>query len=146
MPKLIHKGVVMADQRPLDHIKTVDQWLDLPDKKGSPVRLNQDESPAPLFDMLSTIELIIIDFTSFMDGRGFSHARDLRERGYTGELRASGNFIVDQLHYLQRCGFDSFELGDTVDLEDALSQLKVFDEHYQGAIDEPQPLFKRRRA
>ncbi len=146
MPRLIHKGAVTADRWPIDHIKTLEQWLTLPDKTGYAVRLNQDESPALLFDGLSTIELVIINFTTFMDGRGFSHARDLRERGYAGELRASGNFIIDQLYYLQRCGFDSFELGDTMDLEDALLQLQVFDEHYQGAVDEPQPLFRRRRA
>ena len=68
----------------------------------------------------------------------------LRERGFTGELRAVGDFIRDQLHYLNRCGFNAFQLADEAQLVGALSSLDAFTEHYQAASDQPQPLFRRR--
>lgn len=94
---------------------------------------------------LKNTPLIAIEFTTFMDGRAFSIARTLREQfDYTGELRALGNFIPDQLHYLSRCGFDAFQFPD--DVEDSTIQecLNAFSEHYQAAVDDPQPLFRRR--
>ena len=144
MPELIHRGVIEQDRWHAGHIKTLEQWLALPGKAATAVCLEQDQPPTPLLEHLGVIELVVINFTNFMDGRGFSYARELRECGYAGELRASGNFIVDQLHYLQRCGFDSFEFDDGINSEDALAYLRIFGEHYQGAIDEPQPLFRRR--
>lgn len=90
--------------------------------------------------------LICIDFHSFMDGRGFTLGRSLREHlDYQGELRATGNFIQDQLYYLARCGFNSFELGEAISVDSALTSLKDFSISYQAAIDEPQPLFRRRK-
>ena len=70
--------------------------------------------------------------------------RDLREHGYRGELRAVGAFLPDQMHYLRRCGFDAFQFNDESRLEEGLRQLDIFSEHYQGAMDEPRPLFRRR--
>jgi uncharacterized protein (DUF934 family) len=144
MHNIIHRGVIEKDRWPHDHIKSLTDWEALPHKSGTAVQLEQEQLPAPLFKHLGVIELIAINFTNFMDGRGFSHARELRERGYKGELRATGNFLIDQSHYLQRCGFDSFEFAEDINLEDALLQLNPFDEHYQGAIDNPTPLFSRR--
>jgi len=144
MPELIHKGVIEEDRWHTGHIKSLEQWLELPGKAATAVCLQQDEPPTPLFEHLAVIGLVVINFSNFMDGRSFSYARELRDRGYTGELRASGNFLADQLHYLQRCGFDSFEFDDDIPIEDALAQLAIFDEHYQAATDEPEPLFRRR--
>jgi uncharacterized protein (DUF934 family) len=144
MHNIIHKGVIEKDRWPHDHIKVLADWEALPHKSGTAVQLGQEQSPLPLFEYLSVIELIAIHFTNFMDGRAFSHARELREHGYKGELRATGGFITDQLHYLTRCGFDSFEFTEDINLEHALLQLNPFDEHYQGAMDNPTPLFNRR--
>ena len=144
MPKLVKNGAIVEDRWPADHIKSLEQWQALPGKAGTAVQLEDYQPPAPLADHLSEIQLVVIHFTSFMDGRGFSYARELREGGYTGELRAAGHFLPDQLHYLQRCGFDSFEFNDEIRLEDILSQLNAFNEHYQAACDEPEPLFRRR--
>jgi uncharacterized protein (DUF934 family) len=144
MHNIIHKGVIEKDRWPHDHVKPLADWEALPHKSGTAVQLEQDQPPAPLFQHLNVIELIAIHFTNFMDGRAFSYARELRERGYKGELRATGNFISDQLHYLQRCGFDSFEFAEDINLEQALLQLNPFNEHYQGATDNPTPLFNRR--
>lgn len=144
MPKLVKNGTIVEDRWPADHIKTLEQWQALPGKAGTAVQLEPDQPPTPLLQHLSAIQLVVIHFTNFMDGRGFSYARELRERGYSGELRAAGNFLPDQLHYLQRCGFDSFQFDDDIRLEDALSHLNAFSEHYQAASDEPKPLFRRR--
>ena len=81
----------------------------------------------------------IVPFDQFKDGRGYSTARLLRERfGFTGELRAVGDILRDQLAFLERCGFDSFEYaGGTA----AVEALKAFDEIdivYQTATDRRQ--------
>jgi uncharacterized protein (DUF934 family) len=70
---------------------------------------NTDDVQA-LSDRLAGVKLIVLNFPKFTDGRAYSQARLLRERlGYTGELRATGAVFLDQLPFLLRCGFDSFE-------------------------------------
>lgn len=71
--------------------------------------LGNTEDVLRLGDRLNGIELIVLDFPKFTDGRAYTQARLLRERlGYAGELRASGAVFIDQLPFLLRCGFDSF--------------------------------------
>jgi uncharacterized protein (DUF934 family) len=125
-------------------ICNLEQWLRLQDKNGSAVQLEPGQEPAPLLDYLEQIQLVVIRFAVFTDGRGFSYARELREHGYQRELRAAGHFIRDQLTYLRRCGFDAFQLSDESGLEEALASLKDFSEYYQASIDQPLPLFRRR--
>ena len=69
-------------------ILSLDQWLQLTDKSRARVDAGAGASPAPLFEHLQVIPLIAINFPVFTDGRGFSYGRELRERGFTGELRA----------------------------------------------------------
>ncbi|GAB4363964.1 MAG: DUF934 domain-containing protein [Oricola sp.] len=64
---------------------------------------------APFFGHIS---LIIVDFPSFADGRGFSLARRLRQAGYTGRLRAEGHVIADQYAHARRVGFDEVAIPD----------------------------------
>ncbi len=155
MPKLIKDGAVTNDDRWLavetesdqvadGHIATLAQWQALADKSGSAVQLEPGDSVEPLLPHLSDISLVAVNFPVFTDGRGFSYGRELRERGYTGELRAVGGFIRDQLHYLKRCGFSAFQMDDEGAMQDAIASLADFDEHYQAAIDQPLPLFRRR--
>lgn len=154
MPRLIRDGAIVEDRwlpaepdnpAPSDnHVLGLEQWLALEDRSGEPVQLEPGQAPTPLFTDLDTIPLIMINFPAFMDGRGFSYARELRERGYRGELRAVGHFIRDQLNYLQRCGFNAFQMADQSQLEEALGSLDDFTEYYQAAIDQPLPLFRRR--
>jgi uncharacterized protein (DUF934 family) len=125
-------------------VATLDQWLRLDKKSVSAVQLEPGQAPAPLLDHLDELVLVVINFPVFTDGRGFSYARELRERGYRGELRASGNFIRDQLTYLQRCGFNAFRMADEEQLASALDSLADFSESYQAAPDQPLPLFRRR--
>lgn len=58
------------------------------------------------------LEMIRIDFPSFADGRGFTIARQLRLRGFTGRLRAAGHVISDQYAMARRSGFDEVEISD----------------------------------
>ena len=59
---------------------------------------------------LHGVKLVVLSFPKFTDGRAYSQARLLRGRlGYGGELRATGNVLRDQLPFMLRCGFDSFE-------------------------------------
>ena len=66
---------------------------------------------------LDHVAVIALEFAVFKDGRAYSYARLLRERwGFTGELRAVGDVLLEQLHFMQRVGFDAFELksGDPI--------------------------------
>jgi uncharacterized protein (DUF934 family) len=141
MPRLIKNGTIIQEDA-LDALN-LEQWL-TEDSKAQAVYLEPGEAPLPLFDHLGEIPVIAINFPAFMDGRGFSYARELRERGYSGELRATGHFIRDQLAYLARCGFDAFQMEDEAQLDDALASLGDFSEAYQAAADQPLPLFRRR--
>jgi len=109
------------------------------------VWLDSDEGPEELVPFLDQLNLIAINFPAFADGRGYSYARLLRDRyGYTGELRAVGDVLHDQLFYLGRCGFDSFAVREDKDAEVALSGLNDFSVSYQAACDKSAPLFRRR--
>ena len=96
---------------------------------------------------LDAFAVIALNFPSFTDGRHFSSARLLRERyGYRGEIRAIGDVLRDQLFYLQRCGFDAFAIRADRCPHDALAGLTDFSLSYQAAVDQPEPLFRRRSA
>ena len=60
------------------------------------------------------LEMIRIDFPSSADGRGFTIARALRLRGFTGRLRAKGHLLADQYAMARRAGFDEVEVHDDI--------------------------------
>lgn len=97
---------------------------------------------------LAHFAVIAVEFPKFTDGRGYSQARLLRERhGYTGELRAVGDVLHDQLFFMARVGFDAFALKDGKNAEYALAAgFATFSEAYQTGVDRPQPFFRRRAA
>jgi uncharacterized protein (DUF934 family) len=75
------------------------------------VILTSAESPETLGSDLERLSLVVLRFPKFRDGRPFSWARMLRTRlGYTGEVRASGDYLYDQIAFLARVGVDAFEL------------------------------------
>jgi uncharacterized protein (DUF934 family) len=82
------------------------------------------------------LDLVTLHFPKFSDGRAYSQARLLRGRlGYAGELRATGNVLRDQLPFLLRCGFDSFE-SEQQGFAEALTKARtVFSVVYQPAED-----------
>ena len=107
--------------------------------------LDSHHDSATLADVLPRVALIAINFPKFTDGRGYSIASTLRSRfGYRGELRAIGDVLQDQLFYLQRVGFNAFALRADKDIDSAVKSLGDFSETYQGAVDQPLPLFRRR--
>ena len=106
-----------------------------------------DELAHTVKDDLGQFAVVAVDFPKFSDGRGYSIAYNLRKRlGYQGELRAIGDVLRDQLLFHSRCGFDAFAVREDKDINDALNAFNEFSEQYQGATDNPEPLFRRRAA
>ncbi len=105
------------------------------------------DDPAEIAGELPRIDIVAVHFPKFTDGRGYSTAALLRQRhGYRGELRAFGDVGRDQLYYLARVGFDSFRLAAHHDPRAALAAFGELRVRYQGAVDDPVPLFRRREA
>lgn len=71
-----------------------------------------DVSIASLKGLFENAAMIRIPFPSFADGRGFSLAKQLRQQGYDGRLRAVGHVIADQYGFARDCGFDEVEIDD----------------------------------
>ncbi|WP_199136469.1 DUF934 domain-containing protein [Delftia sp. ASV31] len=91
---------------------------------------------------LTGVQRIDLHFPKFTDGRAFSQARLLRKRlGFQGEIRATGDVLIDQLVQMQRCGFDVAVLREGVDIADAQRQLDRFHGFYQGDAVHPEPHF-----
>jgi uncharacterized protein (DUF934 family) len=108
------------------------------------VWLAPDEQAAAIKDDLARFGVVAVDFPKFSDGRGYSTAFNLRRRlAYTGELRAIGDVLRDQLWPLSRVGFDAFATRQDRSIVDALKGLSVFSETYQASVDQPLPLFRR---
>ncbi|MYN29014.1 DUF934 domain-containing protein [Duganella sp. CY42W] len=108
------------------------------------VWIASDERAETLKDLLDQFPLIAVDFPKFTDGRGYSIAYNLRTRlGWTGELRAVGDVLRDQLFSMQRVGFDAYSVRSDRDVHDALKGLSDFSETYQASVDQKVPLFRR---
>lgn len=108
------------------------------------VWLTSEESIEELQADLDRLQMIALDFPKFVDGRSYSNACLLRRHGYRGELRAIGDVLRDQLYFMQRCGFDSFELRPDRDPEDAIAAFREFSVRYQPAADGAPHLFRYR--
>ena len=106
------------------------------------IELPNDADPLALD--LAGVARIDLHFPKFSDGRAFSQARLLRQRlKFTGEIRATGDVLIDQLVQMARCGFDVAVLREGVDLADAQRQFDRFSAFYQGDVLHPQPHFAR---
>lgn len=93
---------------------------------------------------LNIFPIIAVHVERFADGRIFSLGTLLRTRyGFKNELRAMGDVLRDQLFFLKRSGFDSFLMRADRSADEALASLKDFTAPYQGAVDEPKPIFTR---
>ena len=108
------------------------------------VRIEAGEDATQLIPFLDRLSLVEIDFPRFRDGRGYSSARILREAGYKGEVRASGDVLVDQMLFMRRCGFDSFAPRAPIDPVALDLALNRFDYVYQDAADDAVPVWKLR--
>ncbi len=166
MPQLIKDGAVIEDSWqllddsdcetgipagqviiPLTVWQTLDKGCADLDRSDLGVCIPGDTDLAEFGHALAKLPVIAVQFPGFMDGRGFSSGRLLRERyHFTGELRATGHIIRDQFCYLRRCGFNALQPSGIEDLNAALASLNDFQEYYQSGVDQPTPLFRRRSA
>ena len=108
------------------------------------VRLEPGDEARDLLPHLARLRLIEINFPVYGDGRGYTAARVLREAGYTGELRAVGDVLVDQIGMMRRCGFDAFAPEVPLDPADAQAAFDQFADVYQPAADGRSPIWAKR--
>jgi uncharacterized protein (DUF934 family) len=109
------------------------------------VTLEAGDDARALAPYLDRLALVVLAFPKFRDGRNYSAARILRDHlHYKGEIRAAGDVLADQLHFMRRCGIDCFELADNVDLATAKQALARYDAVYQVASDARTPIWKQR--
>lgn len=100
------------------------------------IKLNSDEHPENIADDLEHFELIALDFPAFRDGRAYSYARILRDHyGFSGELRAVGDILLEQLHYMHRVGFNAFQLDSKQPLQEWQTAANEFSVWYQPSGD-----------
>lgn len=93
------------------------------------------------------VERIELQFPKFTDGRAYSQALLLRRRyKFAGDIRATGDVLIDQLVHMHRSGFSSAVLAEGVDASAAQRQFERFAAFYQGDVHDPRPLFAREAA
>ena len=106
--------------------------------------LRIDNTADPLACELEGVQRIELHFPKFTDGRAFSQALLLRRRrGFTGDIRATGDVLIDQLVQMQRSGFSSAVLRADQDAAHARRQFDRYPAFYQGDAVDPRPLFAR---
>jgi uncharacterized protein (DUF934 family) len=133
------------DDEQVDHgTVTVDSFLD--QSNATAVRIEPGDDARALLPHLERLALVEVNFPTFEDGRGYSAARILREAGFTGELRAVGDVLIDQLAALRRCGFDAFAPEKRLDEDDAQAAFNRWEDVYQSAADDRQPIWAKRHA
>jgi uncharacterized protein (DUF934 family) len=111
------------------------------------VRLKSDEEVEALAYDLPRIAVVALEFPKFRDGRAYSNARLLRERfGYAGEIRAVGDVLREQAHFMLRCGFDAFEPADGTGAQEWEAVTRRFRHVYQRAADGREPAYAEREA
>ena len=131
-----------ADIAAGDVIVSMSRWLSDHDAllaRGSHVGvvLQPGDDLNALIDCeLSQLWLVAIEFPTFAEGRGYSHARLLRSRhDYHGVIRARGDVSRDRIAFMERCGFNEFELSDGQSPGEALNSFNEFVAAYQPAAD-----------
>ena len=113
----IHAGA--EDQLPeagdviVPFARLLKEWESLTQHNGKlGVSLGNIERAEALSIFLPKLSVIVLPFPAFNDGRAYSIARQLRQLGYRGELRATGNVLPDQLQFMLQVGFDTFDIGE----------------------------------
>jgi len=121
---------------------SLDAFLEQPNAVS--VRIEAGDDVERLFEHLARVKLVEVDFPKFRDGRGFSTARLLREAGYKGEIKATGDVLVDLVWFMRRCGFDSFAPDVSIDPAVLEGCLNRFPHVYQHAADDAVPIWQLR--
>jgi len=137
------KFIEASNETPL----TLEQWRAAPEPKPAAVLVPNDTDIESLEAELPRLTLVALQFPKWIDGRAYSQARLLRARyRFAGEIRATGEVLVDMLPLLQRTGFDAVQLRAGEKRESAERALAFFPGHYQGDTVEHRPLFGRSAA
>ena len=108
------------------------------------VRIEPGEDVRDLLPHLGRLKLVEVAFPKFRDGRGYSSARILREAGFTGEIRAAGDVLVDQLGFMRRVGFDSFAPNAPLNLKVVQATLDRYPYVYMKSSDGRPPAWALR--
>jgi uncharacterized protein (DUF934 family) len=97
--------------------------------------ISNDADPLAYAAEISGATRVELQFPTFTDGRAFTQAYLVRRRlGFRGDLRATGEVLVDQLLQMERTGFSSAVVSEGVSVADALRQLQRFPAFYQGDV------------
>jgi uncharacterized protein (DUF934 family) len=148
------RDVTGEDRLPASGALLIDssQWQDHREalvERNQPlgIKLHSDEQPANIVRDLDHFAMVALDFPVFRDGRPYSYARLLRERyGFTGELRAVGDVLLEQLHYMHRAGFNAFQLDSSQPLEDWQTAMRDISVWYQPTGDGRRTAVQLRRS
>ncbi|MFT4607620.1 MAG: hypothetical protein ACI9V8_001216 [Urechidicola sp.] len=120
------KVIVSLDRlkKEFDQLKTKSQELS--------VMLSETDSVEDILPFLNDLQMVVLQFKVFADGRAFSQSKLLRDRhSYKGQIRAVGDVIRDQLSFMQRCGFSQFQLAETEDVNQAIHAFSDISNSYQ---------------
>ncbi len=131
------------DEAVNDPAVTVDSFGE--QTNASAVRIEPGDDARALLPYLDRLSLVEVNFPAWTDGRGYSSARVLREAGYTGELRAVGDVVIDMLGHLQRCGFDAFAPDKALNPADAKAAFERWDNVYQATVVDGRPAIWAKR-
>lgn len=131
------------DEAVNDPAITVDAFSE--QSNATAVRIEPGDDARVLLPHLDRLSLVEVNFPAWTDGRGYSAARILREAGYTGEVRAVGDVVIDMLGHLQRVGFDAFAPAKALNPDDAKAAFARWDNVYQAtAVDGRQAIWAKR--
>jgi len=144
-------GLMPCPEPCVDRLLTLEQWHAVrghwPLALRAAVVVPNDADVEMLEPDLPRLALIALQFPKWVDGRAYSQARVLRSRlRFGGELRATGEVLVDMLPLLHRTGFDAVQLRADQSLESSQRALRFFADHYQGDVHQTRPFFARSAA
>ena len=127
---------------------TLSQWHGVrsqwPADMAVGVLLANDVDIEELADDLPRLAVVALQFPKWIDGRAYSQAHLLRSRyRFAGQVRATGEVLVDMLPLLKRTGFDAVVLRADQSIDAAERALRFFPGHYQGDVHDGRPLFAR---
>ncbi|EJC79202.1 hypothetical protein Rleg4DRAFT_0792 [Rhizobium leguminosarum bv. trifolii WSM2297] len=125
-----------GEQKPLLSLDELIAKADESNDVGLGVLIKPADDVRRLEPYLDRLEIVAVAFPAFNDGRAFSHASLLRQRiGYTNELRAVGDVLIDQVPLMQRVGIDSFSVSNATALKRlSENRLPAIPHHYQPAV------------
>ena len=111
------------------------------EKAQNVVQITNDSDVSNHSEAVTQADRVELHFPAFTDGRAFSQAVQLRKRlGYSGDIRATGDVLIDQLAQMQRSGFSSAVLREDQSAEHAAKLLAHYSDFYQGDVTQ-QPAF-----